>query len=876
MPTSTWPFVGRDHEVAHLLDLLEHGGAHVTGDAGVGKSRLLAELHDRATADGWSVTRVQAIERAVPLAPFAALLPETATGDVLDRVLAVTGVLASAPRAVVLVDDAPLLDEVSVVLVHHLVTTTDVRVVVATRRGERLADSITALLRDRDVAVVDLQPLGEAELADLVGEAVGALDAGTRHRLWEQTRGNPLFAREVVLDALQRGELVETGGGWRLGRSSPGRRVHDVVAARLGALDDDERVAVELLALGEPLGLGLLEPLVGADVLERLERRGVIAAVRSDRREELCLAHPIYAEVVRLGTGAAATRARRRRLVDALVATGARRADDALRLAILRCDLGEVDDVVAIVEAADALERAHQRALAGGVLGVPVAVADGCLEAAVRLGRMAHDNGGGTAAVEVLVKALARLGRMDEVRDLLLDLDRVVVDAADVVRAARLRAYGEISIGGLDRALDLLAEALTAAGEHERAALLSARIDIRILSGRVGDAAADGDELLATGPLPPRAAAPYGFALARTGRGEDALAQVDPLLADTAALDPDTLVLAAYARIAALVGLGRVDDASQLTALLVAVADRADDVTIRATARLASASVDLMAGRVSSASAASDAAADLLARADPNGFRRAVLTVAAFARTLAGDVVAGAELDRAANVEPARQLAFEHLLARGNAWLLAGEGHRSRAVVALVALAATLRESGAVGDELDALHDLVRLGEPAAVVGRLDELAVFVQGPLAALAADHARAAHEVDGAALDEVAARAAALGMLPVAADAAAQAEHAHLAAGLVSTAAASRRASRAWLARCEGLTTPATRDAASGVALTRREREAAELAARGLADKEIATALGVSARTVESHLASAYSKLGAAGRRDLASLLAGEPVV
>ncbi len=44
-----------------------------------------------------------------------------------------------------------------------------------------------------------------------------------------------------------------------------------------------------------------------------------------------------------------------------------------------------------------------------------------------------------------------------------------------------------------------------------------------------------------------------------------------------------------------------------------------------------------------------------------------------------------------------------------------------------------------------------------------------------------------------------------------------------------------------------------------LTRREREVARLAATGMSAKEIAQTLFVGKRTVESHLASVYAKLG-----------------
>ena len=55
-----------------------------------------------------------------------------------------------------------------------------------------------------------------------------------------------------------------------------------------------------------------------------------------------------------------------------------------------------------------------------------------------------------------------------------------------------------------------------------------------------------------------------------------------------------------------------------------------------------------------------------------------------------------------------------------------------------------------------------------------------------------------------------------------------------------------------------------------LTPSERRAAELAAQGMTNKEIAQALFVTLRTVEMHLSNAYRKLGIASRRQLAVAL------
>ena len=55
-----------------------------------------------------------------------------------------------------------------------------------------------------------------------------------------------------------------------------------------------------------------------------------------------------------------------------------------------------------------------------------------------------------------------------------------------------------------------------------------------------------------------------------------------------------------------------------------------------------------------------------------------------------------------------------------------------------------------------------------------------------------------------------------------------------------------------------------------LTRREAEVAGLAASGFTGPEITAHLTISVRTVDTHLARTYAKLGVTGRRELAHAL------
>jgi DNA-binding CsgD family transcriptional regulator len=76
----------------------------------------------------------------------------------------------------------------------------------------------------------------------------------------------------------------------------------------------------------------------------------------------------------------------------------------------------------------------------------------------------------------------------------------------------------------------------------------------------------------------------------------------------------------------------------------------------------------------------------------------------------------------------------------------------------------------------------------------------------------------------------------------------------------------------ARCEGARTPGLSLTRAADPLTARERDIALLAASGLTSREIAERLNVSKRTVDNHLQRVYTKLGVAGRHELAARLGG----
>ncbi|WP_195908234.1 ATP-binding protein [Nostocoides sp. HKS02] len=115
--------VGRDTEAARLADLLglddesASGLVLLSGDAGIGKTRLLAETASRARRAGWTVLIGHCLGeagRVLPYLPFSEMLGRLETQDpaVIERILTMhphlAGLFPSRRRPTDLRDQSPL------------------------------------------------------------------------------------------------------------------------------------------------------------------------------------------------------------------------------------------------------------------------------------------------------------------------------------------------------------------------------------------------------------------------------------------------------------------------------------------------------------------------------------------------------------------------------------------------------------------------------------------------------------------------------------------------------------------------------------------------------------------------------------------------
>jgi DNA-binding SARP family transcriptional activator len=328
-PVGESPFVGRDLEWSQLADAwntAREGGAHlflVTGEPGIGKSRLAQELGRRVRAQGHVVASARAYEAAgrLPWGPVVELLRSDALRSQIDTLDTVwraelarllpelldasqpSGPSQSGDRAqrhrlfdavsraiiggdrprLLIIDDLQWCDAETIELIGFVVRSgqTAPVLIVGTVRSEEIPEHhplvglIDALGHDQAVTTVPLDRLDEATTATLAARlrAEETLDPKLAARLWSETEGNPLF----VIEAIRAG--ISSDSSQTL--LTPTMRA--VLGARLGQLTDGARRLAEVAAvIGRPFSVGLMVSATGieehelVDHVDELWRRRII------------------------------------------------------------------------------------------------------------------------------------------------------------------------------------------------------------------------------------------------------------------------------------------------------------------------------------------------------------------------------------------------------------------------------------------------------------------------------------------------------------------------------------------------------------------------------------------------------------------------
>ncbi|HEX4126820.1 MAG TPA: AAA family ATPase [Acidimicrobiales bacterium] len=864
-----WPLVGRSNEISQLkTSISSRRGAVITGRAGVGKTVLaiLGVEFGREQAMAVALVSGTEVARPYPFGAFASLLhrdsdlvgPESHP-DQLRRYMHELLDDAGPRPLLVFVDDAHLLDDGSASLVHQLVqagaATVLACVLSPSRASQPAADPMVVLWKDYGAARIELGLLDGQAIEDLLLAVLGGpVDTVSLRQFAERSLGDPLFLHELVAGSLETGSLREESGIWRLrGALQPTPRLVELVSTRLGALSDAERHALDLTAIGEPLAQPALDQLADAEAIAALEDRGLLTSRLDGRRLQVCLAHPVYGDVVRSGISPRRQRVLARELAEA---SGGRRQDDTLLLAQLALVSGNGSPDLLVAGAKAARER-HDYALAE------------------RLGRAAMESGEDFEARLLAAEAADMRGRHEQAA---LELDALAHDAADIgqrVRVALLRFDHELRLRGTADGATLDALLATELDPVWRDELIARRL---CLEGRTSGPAAvvrAVESLRETSAVPRTSLhALLGECLTRSGRMNQALAFLVPPSGATVR-QGSTVLSEPWSPFGdhalCLIWLGRMGDAEAL--LTAAQEELAAHEGLQESAVVAAslAELRLEQGRVQGAFLQATSAAAVFLDLSLPVSARWCEALSAHALALAGVAPKASQTLAALDaLDLPTDMRYEVAVLQARAWAWAAGGDMGTARKTLEAAVDAGKEAGDLVGATKALHGLARMGRARQVVDDMGALAGQVDGELTAARFAYVVAAADKDSHALGAAAARFENLGALLYAAEALGEAAVHLRRDGATREAAATQQSAARLLARCEGAVTPFVRAIGARAQLTPAELDTALQAAAGSTDKQIAELMHLSVRTVENRLHRAYQKLGISHRRELVEAL------
>src|SRR6266508_3575202 len=343
--------VGRQAELSQLEDALlsvnrgEGRFVLLTGEAGIGKTRLATELSKRARKLGCDVlwggcseaelalpylafveavgNHLGELDRAVlradlgtTAAELAQLFPQLADGPptapvgdpaqaklrLFESVVTLLEFWARDRGLLLVVDDVhwadsstrELLDYVARRLVRSRV------MVLATYRSDELdrrhpLTRAVKVWRSAGLAeTITVSAMTPSQVAEMIAAILNAdeVNAELASLVDARAEGNPFVLEEMLKEALDRGEILRTDAGWQ--RSSAGalqmpETVREAVLLRLGRLDAGQIEVLRAAAvLGRAFNYGLLVAVAYVEAAELLER--VLPQVSDPRERALLLA----------------------------------------------------------------------------------------------------------------------------------------------------------------------------------------------------------------------------------------------------------------------------------------------------------------------------------------------------------------------------------------------------------------------------------------------------------------------------------------------------------------------------------------------------------------------------------------------------------
>jgi DNA-binding CsgD family transcriptional regulator len=298
--------VGRERELAALEEVfgeVRTGGGRtvlLAGDAGIGKSRVLATFLARARASGAEVLSSQCVEIEArrPFGPFsealrrlpeaARLAPGGSDRAAVDpdqryrtmRLYANALIdLARKGPVVIAIDDLHWADEESLQLFRYLATALRPRAVllIGTYRSDELQrlhplrPHLAALAQARLADTITIGRLTPEATAEMVRATLGVTESKPRAlpaAIDEHCEGNPFFVEELLKVLVESGRLVYRDRAWHhdgsLAELTVPPTVRDAVQDRIARLSEGTRRMVHVASvIGPTFDFALLGQLAG-------------------------------------------------------------------------------------------------------------------------------------------------------------------------------------------------------------------------------------------------------------------------------------------------------------------------------------------------------------------------------------------------------------------------------------------------------------------------------------------------------------------------------------------------------------------------------------------------------------------------------------
>lgn len=323
--------VGREAELSTLEDALlsalrgDGGVVIVGGEAGMGKTRLLAALSTRAQRLGCAVLSggCSQAELSLPYLPFleavgnylanadvaqlrerlgsaaeelAHLFPQMgkpaqsgldaaqAKLRLFESMLLLLREAARTRAALLILEDLQWADPATRELLDYAtrrLRNTSVLVVATYRSDElhrkhALLPTIQGWRRNGQVEIVELGPLGPAQVAEMVCAIFDEASISDEFRdfIHERTEGNPFVVEEMLREALDRGDIFRTETGWdrkSLVEFRLPRTVRDMILERLERLPREHvNVLSSASVIGRSFDIQTLSSVAGVEETEVL------------------------------------------------------------------------------------------------------------------------------------------------------------------------------------------------------------------------------------------------------------------------------------------------------------------------------------------------------------------------------------------------------------------------------------------------------------------------------------------------------------------------------------------------------------------------------------------------------------------------------